>query len=532
ELNYDKEEILEAYVNEVYLGQDGARAIHGFGLAAVFYFGTSLRDARPHEIALLVGMLKGPSKYNPWRYPDRTINRRNSVLRIMGEQHLISAAQLEKELAEPLGVIKYPTQMNSPFPDYMELVKRQLLKEYREADVTSMGLRIFTALDPEIQIAAVKAVQTQLKKIAAQRGLVEEKLEASVIITATGSNEIQALIGGKNPYDNGFNRAMDARRPIGSLIKPVVYLTALSRPKTYTLITQVDDGPVTIKLTNGNDWIPKNFDRQSHGQVPLYIALINSYNTSTVRIGMDVGLKSVGETLQKLGFNKQIPLYPSSLLGSMEMSPLEVAQIYQTFAAGGFYSPARSIRAIYTSKGELLQGYPLTIEQRLEPGAVFLLNKMLQAVVLEGTAKSLKKLLPEDLGVAGKTGSTNDLKDSWFAGFTGNRLTVVWVGRDDNQSCNLTGSAGAMQIFGYLMNLIPNQPLNLVVPENVEWAIIDTNTGLRTDKTFPGALSIPFIKGSAPKHLGSYEPQAVTPQANGERKNDWNIINWLKTLIK
>ncbi len=528
ELNHAKDDILEAYINEVYLGQDGNRSVHGFGLAAPFYFGKSIQDLQSHEVALLVGLLKGPSYYNPRKYPDRAIKRRNTVLKAMALGGLLSDDQKKAALSMPLGVIQEPARANSAFPAYLDLVKRQLLKEYREEDLRSMGLRIFTALDPQIQLTAEQTVEAQLNRLARPRGLEKEKLEASVVVTATGSNEVQALVGGKNPHFKGFNRALDARRPIGSLIKPAIFLTALGLD-TYTLVTRIEDGPVRVPLADGEDWVPRNFDRKYHGQVPLYLALVNSYNASTVKIGMDLGLPQISDTLEKMGFQKTGPLYPSSLLGSLEMTPLEVAQIYQTLASGGFYSSARSIRAIYRPDGGLVQRYPLTIKQNLDLGAVFLLNKMLQAVVMEGTAKSLGTLLPKQLGVAGKTGSTNNLKDSWFAGFTGNRLAVVWVGRDDNQSCKLTGAAGAMQIFGHLMGQIPNQPLALVPPDNVEWAVIDANTGLLTDKACPNAMAIPFIRGSAPTKSVPCSPRAMPP---GKKEKPRYLIDWLRKFIK
>ncbi len=532
ELNHTKEDILEAYVNEVYLGQDGNRAIHGFGLASVFYFGKSIRDMDTHELALLVGLLKGPSYYNPRKYPQRAIDRRNIVLKVMADQQLLSQAQMKASVAMPLGVIEKSNRGNALFPAYLDLVKRQLLKEYREEDLGVMGLQIFTGLDPQIQRIAEQTVGAQLDKLAIKTGLKKDELEASLVVTATGSNEVQALVGGKITRYHGFNRALDARRPIGSLIKPAIFLTALTRPNAYTLITRVDDGPVKVPIDDGGSWVPRNFDRQYHGQIPLYLALVNSYNVSTVRIGMELGLARVLDTLKQMGFQKQVAMYPSSLLGSLEMSPLEVAQIYQTLASGGFYSPVRSIRAIYRPGGGLVQRYPLTIEQRLDPGAVFLLNKMLQAVVLEGTAKTLETILPRTLGVAGKTGSTNNLKDSWFAGFTGNRLAVVWVGRDDNQSCNLTGSAGAMQIFGHLMGLIPNQPLALIPPENVEWAVIDSKTGFKIDEDCPDAMAIPFIRGSAPTKSVVCSPWDKFSKSPGKNKKKRYLIDWLKEFIK
>jgi penicillin-binding protein 1B len=533
ELNHSKEDILEAYVNEVYLGQDGSRAVHGFGLAAVFYFGKSLRDLQIHEMALLVGMLKGPSYYNPRKYPVRIKQRRDIILKMMGEQQLISEIHMKKALESPLDIIKKPVQGYSPFPYYLDLVKRRLLQEYRETDLRSMGLRIFTTLDPQIQLAAEQSVASRLKQIAIQKGLSLGSLEAGVVVTATGSNEVQALVGGKNSRYGGFNRALDARRPIGSLVKPAVFLSALSQPETYTLITRVDDGPVKVSSPDGSQWVPKNFDTKYHGQVKLYQALVNSYNAATVRLGMDIGLGVVLETLRKMGYEKEITAYPSVLLGSIEMSPFQVAQIYHTLSSGGFFTPVRSIRAIYRADGRILQRFPLTIEQHFDPGVVFLLNKMLQAVVMEGTAKSLKKWLSKDLGIAGKTGTTNDMKDSWFAGFSGNRLAVVWVGRDDNQSARLTGSAGALQIFGHLMSRISIQPLSLLTPENVEWAVIDPETGFLTHKSCPNAMTVPFIKGSVPSESVPCRPAMPHPTVpNKKTKKPRYLIDWLKEVFK
>ncbi|SDU46832.1 penicillin-binding protein 1B [Desulfobacula phenolica] len=528
ELNYSKADILEAYMNEVYLGQDGNRAIHGFGLAADFYFGKSLSDLRPHEIALLVGMLKGPSVYNPRRYPDRSIDRRNLILEMMEKQGLVSQPLLQQSLAAPLDIIDNPVRGHSPFPFYLDLVKRQLLREYKEADLKTMGIRIFTTLDPQVQLAAEQSVADFLKQTT-DRG----NLEAGVVVTSRASNEVQALVGGKDFRYKGFNRALDAKRPIGSLIKPAVFLTALERPGTYTLVTPIDDSPVKMPNPDGSYWSPENFDKTYHGQVKLYKALVHSFNVSTVRLGMELGVESVLDTLGKMGLDHKVPVFPSVLLGSLEMSPVQVVQTYHTLASGGFFTPIKCIRSIYRPDGQVLQRYPLTIEQRLDPGAVFLLNKMLQAVVKEGTGKSLKKWVSDDLGIAGKTGTTNDLKDSWFAGFSGNRLAVVWIGRDDNRSAGLTGSSGALQVFGRLMSWIPNVPLDLPVPGNVEWAVIDAQTGYLTQKTCPDAMAVPFLKGSTPTLLHSCTSDAPPRYNDQETAKKPNILmDWLKEIFK
>ncbi len=533
EHNYTKDQILEAYVNEVYLGQDGNRAIHGFGLASVFYFGKALDDLTVDEMALLVGLLKGPSYYNPRKYPQRALQRRNTVLTILRDRNLIDIDAANLALARPLGVTETPPSDASPFPAYLDLVKRQLLQEYRETDLRSIGLRIFTALDPQIQQVAQQAVASQIARLEASAGLPADKLQAGVVITSTAENEVLAAIGGKHAGQGGFNRALDAIRPIGSLIKPVVFLTALNRPDRYTLTTLVADTPIRVRTDTGDYWSPRNFDRIFHGNVPLYQALAHSYNVATVSIGMDLGLPRVLATLQDMGYAKPIRMYPAALLGAIEMSCLEVTQIYQTLASGGFYSSPKSIRAVYDLENNLLQRYPLTIEQHLDPGAVFLVNKALQAAVASGTARQLTSMVSSGLAIAGKTGTSTDLKDSWFAGFSGNRLAAVWVGRDDNRSCGLTGAAGAMQIWGRIMTHIPNQPLRLNPPDNIEWVVIDHESGLRTEHTCPTAIAAPFIRGSAPTRFSSCgatkssEPKAPATPAEKKYLIDW-FREWLK----
>lgn len=531
ERNFEKNEILEGYLNEVYLGQDGSRAVHGFGLAALFYFNRPLRELRGQEIAMLVGLLKGPSHYDPRRFPQRALKRRNVVLQVLAKQNILPVDSVRALMKTDLGITQTQRPNASRFPAFMDMVKQQLLEEYREKDLRSEGLRIFTGFDPLTQHAVEKSVSERLEEIETRRNLPPGELETAVVVTDTGSNEITAAIGGRDPRFQGFNRAVNARRFIGSLVKPAVYLTALEDSDYYTLTSLVDDSEIRIEAPdaipgpdadikwyprsdagtvqpgeNGlnNDqqdgfWIPRNYDRIYHGRVPLYQALVHSYNVATVRLGLGLGLDRVRDTLQRLGFKRDVHFYPASLLGTIAMAPLEVAQIYQTLASGGFYSPLRAIRSVHTPQGRKLERYALTVKQRIPPGPVYLLNKTLQAVVQEGTAQSLKHILPDPLYAAGKTGTTDDLRDSWFAGFTGNRLAVVWVGRDDNASSSLTGASGALQIWGDVMRRISNQPLQLPLPDTVEWVVIDPDTGMMTDPDCEYAVTVPYIKGSAPQ---------------------------------
>ena len=508
ETGYEKDEILEAYLNEVYLGQDGNRAVHGFGLASRFYFGRPLADLRPHETALLVGMLKGPSYYDPRRHPERAKKRRNLVLGIMAELKLIQAETAQAAKSRELGVVDHPYRGETQFPAFFELIKRRLLTAYKEADLRSEGLRIFTTFDPQVQFAAETAVAAQLANIEARRDLPRGELEVGAVILAAGSNEVLAVVGGRDPAFPGFNRALDAARPIGSLIKPAIYLTALQQPGEYTLITPIDDGMLEMADPQKGVWRPKNYDREYHGIIPLYEALVHSYNSAAVRLGLKLGLDNIRETLTRLGFEREIPLYPSSLLGTMEMSPFEVARIYGTLAAGGFASPPRAILSVYTPEGEALERNPVTVRRNFDPEAVYLVDKALQSVVADGTGRSLNAMLDRDLRPAGKTGTTNDLKDSWFAGFTGNRLAAVWVGRDDNAPAGLTGASGALRVWGGIMGEIVNHPLRLPKPQSVEWVVVDPLLGVRTDPDCSGAINIPFIAGSEPTASFSCTPSA------------------------
>jgi penicillin-binding protein 1B len=521
EFNYSKDEILEAYLNEVYLGQEGERAIHGFGLAGFFYFGRPLEELRPHEIALIIGLLKGPSQYDPRHSPKAAKKRRNLILTIMEEQKLILPQDAQKFRETDLGVIKTPPNGASNFPAYTDLVKRQLLQDYREEDLRSEGLKIFTGFDPQIQLAVEKAAVAQLKRIESQHR--KKDLEIAAIITSYANNEVLALIGGRDAQFKGFNRAIDAKRPIGSLIKPAVYLSALERSQRYTMMTPIEDAPLQIK-SGGNVWSPQNYDRQYHGTIPLYQALVHSYNVPTVRLGMGLGVENVIKTIHRLGVGRDFPAYPSLLLGTPEMSVLEVARMYQTLASGGFSSPIRAIRAVHRADGVALQRYPLNVSQNFEPAPVYLVSKIMQAVAIEGTAAALTSSLP-NLKIAGKTGTTDEFKDSWFAGFTGNHLAVVWIGKDDNTPCGLSGANGALPVWTSMMSKISNTPLELSPPDTVEWVTVDSRTGLRTEEFCDNAISVPFIAGSAPKESISCQQKTQTaPQPP-------SLFRWFDNLI-
>ncbi len=521
EIHYSKAEILETYINEVYLAQDGNRAIHGFGLACAFFFDKPLEKISLSETALLVALLKGPAYYDPRRHPQRAMERRNLVLAKMAESGFITKKQQLETRTAPLGVIDRPRRGTSPYPAFLDLVLRQLRRDYREQDLRSEGLRIITTLDPRVQDVAEKSLAGRLSRLEKNKGGRTQDLQGALVVTRIHDAEVQALVGDRNPRYKGFDRALDARRPIGSLIKPVVYLTALQDPQHYTLATLLDDRPLVLKQEGAEDWKPQNYDKQSHGRVALRTALAHSYNLSTVRLGLDIGVAPVMENLQRLGIDRELTAYAASLLGANALSPMEVTQVYQTIAAGGFRTPLKAIREVLTAGGQPLQRYALEVEQVIDPASLYLLTVALQDVIRDGTARGLAARLPTDLQAAGKTGTTNDLRDSWFAGFTGDRLAVVWIGRDKNQPTGLTGAAGAMTVWGDMMAELDPEPLILPEPEGIERAWIDPASGLLSGSDCPGAVELPFIAGSAPIDSAACGP----PPGK-------SIKNWFKRLFR
>ena len=498
EIHYEKDEILETYLNEIYLGQDRDRAIHGVGLASLYYFGKTVEHLTLAESALLVAMVKGPAVYDPYRHPERALERRNLVLRETKERGYATMEQYAAAREAGLGVNQKASMGTSPHPAFLELVHRQLRQGYDEADLRSEGLRVFTTLDPRVQGAAERALERRIAQFDKEKRFGAPGLEGAVVVTDTQTGEVQALIGGRDVRYRGFNRALDAARPVGSLLKPAIYLTALAEPTRYTLVTPIDDGPFVWKSRGAPDWEPTNYDKTFHGMVPLRTALAQSYNAATARLGTELGVEKVLATVKRLGIERPLNPFASTLLGAAEMSPLEVAQMYQTIASGGFRTPLRAIREVTTQEGRPLKRYPLAVEQAFPPEPMYLLTAAMQGVVREGTARGLANWLPPESAVAGKTGTTDEQRDAWFAGFTGDRLAVVWIGYDDNRAARLSGAGAALPVWGEFMASLNPEPLALPKPDGIESVLIDPQSGLRADFACSGAVELPFALGSAP----------------------------------
>ncbi|MEH6634766.1 MAG: penicillin-binding protein 1B [Halioglobus sp.] len=501
ELHYDKDQILESYVNEIYLGQEGPRAIHGFALAARHYFDTPLQQLGLHQQALLVGMIKGPSLYNPLRNPQRAVARRNVVLDVMAEQGVISTEHATVAKAMPLG-LNNKHQIRGSFPAFLDLVRRQLRQEYREEDLTTLGLSIFTSFDPLLQRQVERSTTAVMEQLDAGG-----ELQSATVVTRFDTGEVAALVGGRKVRYAGFNRALDARRPAGSLLKPAVYLAALEQPRLYSLATPLSDTPLQIKGAGGQLWEPRNFDRQSHGDVLLYHALAKSYNLASARLGMDLGLDTVVDMLQRLGIERDVPRVPALSLGAGEYSPMDMAAMYQTIAAGGFRMPLRSIRDIVDAHGNPLKRYPLEYDRTVSLQAVHLLHYALRAVVREGTGRGVYRYLPDNFEVAGKTGTTNNGRDSWFAGFSGDLLAVSWIGRDDNGGTGLTGGSGALKVWAHFMARSSERSLGYRMPDGIQPQWIDDTSGYLTGKGCPNSRMLPFIVGSEPRNTTNCSPR-------------------------
>ncbi|WP_213607633.1 penicillin-binding protein 1B [Pseudoalteromonas sp.] len=470
---YSKDQILEAYLNEVYLGQSYNQGVHGMGLAAEFYFAKPVDELEFDQIALLVAMVKGPSYYNPRRYKERAMERRDLVLRLMVENKLISTKEYRASLKRAIDIAPMKASLQKSYPGYLELVNRELKQLLPEQKVLDAGVRVFTYFDLQKQTAMEESIQASLPYL--ERRPNTKELEAAMISVNVEKAGVSALVSGRDVRYSGFNRVLDTKRNIGSLVKPAVYLSALQLPH-YNLATLLDDSPVQVTNEEGNVWQPENFDRQYRGAIPLYKAFSHSINIPAVNLGLDVGVDKVANTLRGLGAKGYINEYPSLLLGAIEMSSFEVAQLYTTIAADGEYRELTSISALTDAVGNVLYKHKVSNEQRFDKDAMYMTKYAMKRVTKDGTAQRLNLHFPS-IQLAGKTGTSNELRDSWFAGFDQNTVTVAWIGRDDNKSTGLTGSVGALETYiRYLKPLNP-QAIADTRPPSIRWAFVNEQTG-------------------------------------------------------
>lgn len=536
---YSKDRILELYMNEVYLGQSGDNEIRGFPLASLYYFGRPVEELSLDQQALLVGMVKGASIYNPWRNPKLALERRNLVLRLLQQQQVIDQELYDMLSARPLGV-QPRGGVISPQPAFMQLVRQELQSKLGDKVKDLSGVKIFTTFDSVAQDAAEKAAVEGIPALKKQRKLSD--LETAMVVVDRNSGEVRAMVGGAEPQFAGYNRAMQARRSIGSLAKPATYLTALSQPNQYRLNTWIADAPISLRQPNGQVWSPQNDDKQFSGQVMLVDALTRSMNVPTVNLGMSLGLPAIVDTWQKLGVSKdQLHPVPAMILGALNLTPIEVAQAFQTIASGGNRAPLSALRSVIAEDGSVLyQSFPQA-ERAVPAQAAYMTLWTMQQVVQRGTGRQLGAKYP-GLHLAGKTGTTNNNVDTWFAGIDGREVVITWVGRDNNQPTKLYGASGAMSIYQrYLANQSP-VPLNLVAPEDIVDMGVDSSGnfvcggGMRTLPvwtTNPDSLcqqSQPEQPTGNPFDQSS-QPQQQQPQQQNEKKDSDGVAGWIKDMF-
>ena len=495
EARFDKRSIMEAYLNQVYLGQAGKQSIHGVGAGADFWFGRDLATLRTEDIALLVGIIQGPGFWDPRRFPERAVKRRAIVLDVFVETGLITPQEAMRAKASPLGVSSKPGVARNRAPAFLDLVKRQLARDYPSDALRGAGLSVMSTLSPSVQMLGERSVASTLPKVERKQG---PALQAGMVVTDTKTGEVLAVVGNRKTDEPGFNRAIEAQRPVGSLLKPFVYLLALAQPDRYSLSSWVSDSPVEVTQPNGKPWRPKNSDGKSHGTVTLTAALARSYNQATVRVGMEVGPDRLAELMKALGGLNAKP-NPSLILGSVDLSVFSMAQLYQFLASGGRIQPLRAVRGVLDTQGKAISRYDNKADDAQEGDAIAarLVTLALQSAVTSGTARPLLSDGLGSLQAAGKTGTSNDSRDSWFAGYTGEHLAVVWVGNDKNQPTGLYGATGAMRVWSGLFTKLPTEPLR-VTGQGIEWAWLDGAAYATTESDCPGARRAAFVSGYLP----------------------------------
>lgn len=474
DFRYDKNRILETYLNEIYLGQNGSYQIHGFALASQFYFGRPIQEINLNQIALLVGMVKGPSLYNPWKNPEGALERRNVVLRVLLEHKVINQELYDLLSKQPLGV-KEKGNIYRQQPAFMHALNLDIKSQLGENKSALLsGAKIFTTLDRKQQRSAEMAVINGVSELENSSKKIKE-LQSAIVVAEYKTGKVRAIVGGVQTQYAGFNRAIQTKRQIGSLVKPSIYAIALANPQYFRLNTPIANQPITITV-GSKTWTPRNYDRRFSGSVMLMDALVRSLNIPTVNIGMKLGLKNVIAKQKEMGWdNAEIPPYPATLLGSYSISPYDVTKSYQVIANAGLKVPLTTIEAIISPAGEMIYQPVLTqTSKRVLPAEASIQTLYaMQQVTERGTARSLQADFAQ-LHIAGKTGTTNNARDTWFVGIDGENVTTVWLGKDNNSDTYLTGSSGALQIYKEYLKRA--EPLAFKLPSipTIQWVGINS----------------------------------------------------------
>jgi penicillin-binding protein 1B len=500
ELKYQKDEILEIYLNEIYLGQKGSAAINGVGEAAHFYFGKSVEDLSRPEAAVIAGLIRAPNHYSPYQDSERCRSRRDAVLQAMHAKGWISAAELLADLKIPLKTVGYSIE-GKKAPYFVDYLEAQLKELYRFEDLASLGLSIYTTLDTQVQQAAEKALAEGLARLERanpklQRPDPEQRLQGAVVVIQPRTGYVLAMVGGRSYSTSQYNRIVQARRQPGSAFKPFVYLSALN---AFTPTAMLSNQPQTYTV-DGKPWQPQNFEPVTRYMVSLRDALKMSYNLATVDLAMKTGLDKIVETASGFHFSTPIRPFPSMALGAFEVIPIELARAYCVFPAEGVQPYPLTLKSVVAENGDTLKQKHLQIERLISPAKAFIMNDMLKSVVSDGTARTLKNY-GISWPVAGKTGTTNDFRDAWFVGYTPDILALVWVGFDNGDPIHAAGSAAALPIWADLMRAIPQyiSGEDFKVPTGVEKRTVCVVTGLlATKNACPQTIDEVFLSEKVP----------------------------------
>jgi len=500
ELNYDKNEILEIYLNEIYLGQKGSVSINGIGEAADFYFGKPVSRLSRAEAATLAGMIKAPNRYSPYHHPEDCRRRRNFVLRAMHRKGWLTREQLQADLQQPVQTVGYAVY-GKKAPYFVDYLAQQLKTLYRPEVLTSEGLAIYTTLDTQVQAAAENALAKGLARLERlkpelRRQAPDQRLQGAIIVMQPRTGYILAMVGGRNYSQSQFNRIVQARRQPGSAFKPFVYLSSLDK---FTPVSMLSNQPRTYTV-EGKPWEPKNFEPVTRYTVTMREALSLSFNLATVDLALKTGLDHVVETARRFHFSTPLKPYPSLALGAFEVIPLELARAYCVFAADGVQPHPLSLKSVVDENGRTLKQKNLQIQRLIPPSKAFIITSMLQSVVSVGTARSLKEF-GISWPVAGKTGTTNNFRDAWFVGYTPDILALVWVGFDNGDSILATGASAALPIWADLMTAIPGyiSGAQFNVPPGVQKRLICPVTGLlAVENACPDPVEEYFLAENVP----------------------------------
>ncbi len=520
ENHYSKLQILENYLNEIYLGQRGAKSILGIWEASRFYFGKAPRDLTLGEAALIAGMIKAPNRYAPNRHSERAILRRNHILQRMVTLGTITEEEADAAQHEEAGPRELPPEKNKA-PYFVDFIRKELDANYPAGTLTKAGLNIFTVLDMRLQQIARAVIQTGLTELEdkhprLKRESPKERLQACLVAIQPQTGHILALVGGRDYQASQFNRTVQARRQLGSIFKPVVFLTALEQERQqqdgrFLPTSLVNDAPFSW-FYEDKEWSPRNYKNRYRDMVSLRQALEKSSNAVAARIAQEVGIEPARQMAARLGFTSPLPAYPSLSLGAAEVTPVEVAFAYGTLANQGIATRPETIQWITSRTGEIIEQHQMTVEQRIHPNDAYMLTHLLAGVMQRGTGAGARRMgfvRP----AAGKTGTTNDYGDAWFAGYTPDLLAVVWVGFDRRASLNLSGAQAALPMWtAFMKRATAGRPIaDFSSPPGVALVAVDQQNGLRANPHCPQVIQEAFPKGQEPIFSCPYHTSGPLP---------------------